>query len=210
MINLSAAHPRAADGTTARTADDPSAPGRPAGGQVEMSMRFRFPRSGRRRRLSATAVALAVAAVTTSWAVAAGPAQAGGVSVATCPSGKLGKVSAAYHDFVATHPEIALTKLARVEAGFYAEAGRYWPPATSITCATKFRPGKPFVKTDGVGCPKGWLPFDIPVSSGAGVTVTWGTFVPKGYYALAGPTDKPTPPGWTTLCRAPVSIAPLT
>ncbi len=163
---------------------------------------------GRRARRLSVAVVLLVAA--TAWVLGTDPVRAGGVSVAHCPSGKLGKVSAAYHDFADSHPEIALGGLTRLDTGFYAEAGRSWPPATSITCQTDADALQhPVVKTDGSGCPPDWRPFDIPVSIGPDATVAWGTFVPEGFYTRAVPTTAGEP-GWVTLCRAPAEIAPLT
>lgn len=166
-------------------------------------------RSGRHRAAWFTAIA---AVALTLLVGGAGTAHAGGAEFAACPSGLVTDVSGAYNDYVdAEHLGVeaenyALASLARLDSGFYAQSGVYWPPSTVIACASEAGPGKPIIKVQPKGCPIGWHGFDIP-QGGPTPTIEWGTFLPEGFYTIGSVKSEP---GWATVCRAPVDLVPLT
>jgi hypothetical protein len=100
----------------------------------------------------------------------------------------------------------------RLDAGFYAGTGSYWPPSTLITCRTRPGAGHPFIKPDGTGCATGAKPYRIPDDTPAqyieSPDVTWGTFLPRGWYFRG---DNSADGVWTTVCwyaRQPASGLP--
>jgi hypothetical protein len=94
-----------------------------------------------------------------------------------------------------------------VSAGFYAHVSSFWPPYTKNICRTRWVPGHPVIHPTGSGCPAGWRPFgipnDIPPTNDQSTPVTWGTFLPTGWYVLGA--DGAT---WTTLCWSATAPQP--
>lgn len=139
------------------------------------------------------ALPLAVAGLVT---LGAGAAQAGGTPSASCPGGATTPVSSPY---ASPYPGQA----AHLDAGFYAHISSFWPPYTKNVCRTTLGFGHPVIHPSGTGCPAGWHPYgipnDIPSSFGDSPPVTWGTFLPTGWYALGDDSGFP----WTTVCWSP-------
>ncbi|WP_101834321.1 hypothetical protein [Frankia canadensis] len=165
----------------------------------------------RSRRLRSSLVAAgATVALTGAFAVAgAGTAQAGGATWASCPSNQTTNVS------VLPGPgEPGGQTL--VHAGFYAHIGSFWPPSTDILCRTQAgrgpAAGQPKLKVLHQGCADGLVTFGVPrpTAGGTGVggpPVTWGTFLPEGWYDLPTGDDDP---NWTALCWSPTRRPHLT
>jgi hypothetical protein len=140
-------------------------------------------------------------------AVGIGTAQAGGATWATCPSGQTTNVS------IPPGPGEPGGQT-RVHAGFYAHIGSFWPPSTDILCRTQAgrRPaaGQPPLKVLHLGCADGQVTFGVPRPAAGGTgfggkPVTWGTYLPDGWYDI--PQDK-TDPNWTALCWSPTRRTP--
>ncbi|CAO5186513.1 Secreted protein [Frankia sp. AiPs1] len=174
--------------------------------------RCRFPCGGDRYRGATRGVSRFVAggatiAMTGLFALGgAHSAQAGASIWASCPGGRTTEVR-----------EPGTTPAARggtggpdhVNAGYYASIGTRWPPTTYQLCRTKPahgpKAGRPAVKILHQGCPNGLVTFGVPRPAGGtgtgGPPVTWGTFLPSGWYDLSVPPSGV--PGWTALCWSP-------
>ncbi len=145
----------------------------------------------RTRRLPALLV-LTTATAALVGLVGVGTAQAGGTPSASCPSGERVRISNPYDSPYAG-------KAGYVTAGYYAHIGSFWPPYTKIICRTDKAAHHPARHPRGEGCPAGWRPFgipnDIPSTFDQNPPVTWGTFLPTGWYILGADGSK-----WTTVC----------
>jgi hypothetical protein len=152
-------------------------------------------------RLIGTAAVTIVAAVL-AVGLTGSPAAAVGTPVATCPGGTVSRV-ADIVDF--PYQTSGPTPL---DSGFYAGSGGYAPPETEYVCQTAAGSGalsgQPFLKLFTGTCPSGYLPFGIPDEHSnyqTQTTVTWGSFLPAGWYALGH--TKAADAGWVTVCWFP-------
>jgi len=122
------------------------------------------------------------------------PALAGGVPGRVCPAGARVDIRAG--------DESPPSPPTHVDPGFYAQTGLYWPPTTAIACRVGAGVGHPLLKLARNGCAAGKLGFLIPddtaspTGTSPGPTPTWGTFLPAGWYSLAGHPRG----GWTEVC----------
>lgn len=197
-----AASRRRAGRPTPTAAGGPPAPGdvhRPA--RLTARRRGRYFRGSRPARAT-LAAAGATVALTGLLAVAdAGVARAGGVVWASCPSGQVSEVSVPASDGA---PASGVTWL---EAGYYAHIATFWRPSTALLCRTEAGrgpdAGEPTFRFEHQGCPGGEAVFAVPRPAGAeagsgvdGPPVTWGTYLPDGWYDLADTSD----PAWTAVC----------
>jgi hypothetical protein len=145
----------------------------------------------RSRRVAEIAVATAVAASCGATIGPATPALAGGAPGPYCAAG-------ARTDIPADGPAAA-GRAARVEGGFYAMTGLFWPPTTAILCQEPPNTHHPLFRAGRGGCATGTTPFLIPDDLGptvAGSPPLWGTFLPPGWYYLGNDA----PPGWSDVC----------
>ncbi|WP_035921403.1 hypothetical protein [Frankia sp. QA3] len=182
------------------------AAGTPASGDDHQPSRPGPRRRGRcsrgfRPARTTLAAAGATIALTGLLAVAdVGVARAGGVVWASCPSGQVSEVSVPASDGA---PATGATWL---EAGYYAHIATSWPPSTAQLCRTEAGrgpdAGEPTFRFEHQGCPGGEVTFGVPrpaVEGGSGVDgppVTWGTYLPDGWYDLEDTSD----PAWTSVC----------
>jgi hypothetical protein len=160
----------------------------------------------RRRGRRVVTVFVTVAAAALAVGLNVSPAAALGFPSRTCPSGHVTSV-----DDIADFPYMSSgPKL--LDAGFYAGSGGFSPPDTKILCQTVpgagALAGQPLLKLFTGSCPAGYLPFGIPLehANGFGVadqtSVTWGSFLPAGWYAL-GKRNGVGGASWVTMCWFP-------
>ncbi|WP_041939979.1 MULTISPECIES: hypothetical protein [Frankia] len=171
-------------------------PTRPSAGRRGRCLRGSRPA---RRTLAAAGATIALTGL---FAVAdAGAARAGGVIWASCPSGQVSEVSVPASDGA---PATGATWL---EAGYYAHIATFWRPVTALLCRTEagrgVDAGEPTFRFEHQGCPGGEATFGVPrpaladgANGAAGPPVTWGTYLPDGWYDL-GDTGNP---AWTSVC----------
>lgn len=117
------------------------------------------------------------------------PALAGGEPGPTCPA-------ASRVDIPADGPASAASAV-RVEAGFYAQTGLYWPPTKAILCQEPLNTHHPLFRISTGGCVAGTVgllvPNDIGLPDGSPL---YGTFLPPGWYYLGTGA----PPSWSNVC----------
>ncbi|CAO5183153.1 Secreted protein [Frankia sp. AiPs1] len=196
---------RPASGAASQDSDDglrgPQGPG-VSSRQLRFGARPRLVGSRPRRdrvRAALAGVGTAVA-LTGLFAVGgAGQAQAGGESWGTCPSNQVSYVA------VPPEPGRPSSGMTRLSAGYYAHFAQSWPPTTSVLCLTKAGKGAPAgqppIRIESLKCPNGQATFAVPrmppPHGTSGGPVTWGTYLPAGYYDLSAVANDP---GWTPVC----------
>jgi hypothetical protein len=165
--------------------------------------RLRLARLRLARRLGAGTAVFASAGLIVGLSIS--PAAAIGTPMAICPSGQVSHVEQPDYPVPPGHPR-------ELSAGFYARSGGFAPPDTYFLCRTVAGsgPSQPLLKLFTGTCPFGYLPFgvpDEPGSFGPPVTVTWGTWLPGGWYVLGDTSDSASHDGWVTVCWTPFKPA---